>query len=77
MKPRKEAGYAAWLLMRIFDELTGDYFESAAIENQRKPIKGKDARVSDENDVRIGRCDKANGEGEPKRKRLSPKATQQ
>jgi hypothetical protein len=56
--PRK-GGYARWLLTKVLNELTGNYFGNTAIENHSKPPKSGGVRVSDENASCADGCDKA------------------
>lgn len=46
---RKRNGYAAWLLTKVFDELTGNYYRDSVTESQVKPLMSKSARISEEN----------------------------
>lgn len=44
---RKKAGYAAWLLAKVFDELTGNYSGNATAENRVKELASEGSCISD------------------------------
>lgn len=56
--PRKRSGYAAWILTKVFDELTGNYYRDPATQNQAKPLMGESARRPDENIPRVDEFDR-------------------
>ncbi|WP_163839576.1 hypothetical protein [Pseudoxanthomonas sacheonensis] len=43
----KKDSYGAWLLTKVFDELTGNYFGNATTDNQMKPLISERPRISD------------------------------
>lgn len=60
---RKKDGYAAWLLAKMFDELTGNYFGNAVAENQAKPPISESTRISDRSISCAEEIDRSNGAG--------------
>ena len=59
----RRSGYAAWLLTKVINELTGNYFESGTVGVQEKPLKRANSRASDKNDLYAEECDRADGSG--------------
>lgn len=62
-KSPKKYGYAAWLLTKMFDELTGNYFGNAITENQVRPLMSESDRVSDGSISCVEKFDRSNGVG--------------
>lgn len=60
---RKKYGYATWLLTKMFDELTGNYFGNAAAENRGKTFISESDRISDRNISCMEESDRSNGPG--------------
>lgn len=60
---RKRNGYAAWLLTKVFDELTGNYYRDPATESRVKPLMSESARISDENIPRVDEFDRYDDAG--------------
>lgn len=60
---RKKYGYAVWLLTKMFDELTGNYFGNAATENRGKTFISESDRISDRNISCVEELDGSNGSG--------------
>ena len=58
---RKKDGYAARLLTKVFDELTGNYFGNATTEKQVEPPISKGDRISDESISCAEESDGSNG----------------
>ncbi len=60
---RKKEGYAAWILTKMFDELTGNYFKNATVENQAKPLISESARLSEGSISFVKEPDRSSGAG--------------
>lgn len=60
---RKRNGYAAWLLTKMFDELTGNFFANATTEIQVKPLISQSARKSDGSISCVEEFNRSNGAG--------------
>jgi hypothetical protein len=60
---RKKDGYAAWLLTKMFDELTGNYFGNAVAEDRGKTFISESDHISDRNIPCIEESDRSNGPG--------------
>lgn len=60
---RKKDGYAAWLLTKMFDELTGNYFGNAVAENRGKTFVSESDHVSDRSISCVEELDRSNDPG--------------
>lgn len=60
---RGKTGYAAWILKKVLDELTGNYFENAATEKQARPLAREDAPKPNGNIVYVEEFDRSNDVG--------------
>lgn len=60
---RKKSGYAAWILTKVFDELTGNYYRNEAAENQAKQLMKKNNRTPDGNASCVDESDRPNDVG--------------
>lgn len=60
---RKKDGYAAWLLTKMFDELTGNYFGNSVAENRGKTFTSESDHVSDGSISCVEELDRSNDPG--------------
>jgi hypothetical protein len=58
----KKEGWAAWLLTKLFDELTGNYYRNAAAETQvKRPFAAEGSRIPEETELSGEALGRANG----------------
>jgi hypothetical protein len=60
---RKKGGYASWILTKMFDELTGNYFGNAVAENRGKTFISEGDHVSDRSTSCMEELDRSNDPG--------------